>query len=502
MKYKQGFLLGFIGALMVLLCIAAGLKPTQYVIGILNNFTTNGPNDFSAAEWGYWGTNAVDGTMTNRAIGIRVNMYQSTNYGSIGNTNWTWMDAGGWHNTNNSAAGQGVDIAKGKITVYGPGTAFQPQIVLTNGNAASQLLMYAPGGGFALLSAAAYGFNVIGTNLSQNLYISNGVSLFYSNVIAPEFDASGPGAGKITLSETNSGQVATLLPTGTNFMAILISTNSGGALNTNNVMFGNNVTGNAFRITGTNNTELVKLDQSGSMTLGAGIIGATTIWGSSAKTNGTYVYTGGEILSNALGSVTISGGAITATNSVNGGSWKSPTNAPTANQVITASSTAGDTKWATPSASGGLGMYIIPGSLNGAALPNTTATTVVGGYTIHPLGITTSAQNQSGAADAPRGRLYFSRSVVITNFHFFAFGVAAGSPFGAGTNLCFFIGKNGSLPSGSLVAVLTGNASAITAQDTTHSVSCASGDYIYIGMTNSTALASGDYTWEMEVYPQ
>ena len=54
--------------------------------------------------------------MSGNGIGTNVSLTTSTNWGSSGQTNWTWMDANGWHNTNNSAASQGVNISKGNTT--------------------------------------------------------------------------------------------------------------------------------------------------------------------------------------------------------------------------------------------------------------------------------------------------------------------------------------------------------------------------------------------------
>lgn len=89
--------------------------------------------------------------MSSNGIGTNAALTSSTNYGSIGRTNWTWMDAAGWHNTNNSAAAQGVDISKGKVTTPNlatpTNTPTDAQVLTATGTAGDTKWATAAGGG-------------------------------------------------------------------------------------------------------------------------------------------------------------------------------------------------------------------------------------------------------------------------------------------------------------------------------------------------------------------
>lgn len=176
--------------------------------------------------------------------------------------------------------------------------------------------------------------------LSANIPLLNGnnnftgtSNNFANNVGFTEIDATSASISNAVFQNgmvfTNgaSGNWGYFVCTSTNFLFYNIGTNGGGGYQTNLFKFGNGIGTTLFGITNSSGQTVFIIKQDGGFSIGTnnqvsidntGII--TThgafFYGDQYKTNGVWIGAGGEVLSNNLGSVTIQGGNIWATNFV------------------------------------------------------------------------------------------------------------------------------------------------------------------------------------------
>lgn len=175
--------------------------------------------------------------------------------------------------------------------------------------------------------------------------------------------------------------------------------------------------------------------------------------------------------------------------------WKDPTNAPTSNDVVTATSTSGDTAWKAVAASSSQPIVFACMLSSSTMSANTAyATPIVGGSgAIQFVGF-------SAANERPL-RIVMPRAGYFSNCFYHLSPIATGNPVPTGTNYVFSFYTNGVLAS-SFLQTFVGDGSTFKTNSGTKSISLASGDEVSLSISNatSTSVLCG-FSWILQYYP-
>lgn len=298
-------------------------------------------------------------------------------------------------------------------------------------------------------SADSFSLTLSGSTLAGNTPIGNLLTTWPGDIQASHFNGNGANLTSLDASSLASGTVPnSRLPNPMNVSAVNVGT-----------------------------LTLTNVDSSIFVASSAGLgtnllLTSSTNYGSIGRTNWTWMNASGwHNTNNSAGNqgVDISKGTITTPN------WKTPTNSPTDTQVLTATGTAGDTKWSSSSGGGAI--------MFGGAHLNTGASTVyVNIANINSSSSVTTATNFS---------TIMPKAVTLSNLY-----VSCSVAPLSTTNLTYTIITNG--VACSISAVLTGNGTLTTASDITHTETVAAGTRILISVTSTASLSTIDHTWSFQ----